>query len=156
VNIRAVLRECATDLLATEPTVTVDKVVTCAWQRHGDAFDDARDNMVMQAARDIVAKLMRDLSSDDEQQTLPGIAGLPSAICVPAESGTYYVRADKARWEELQLGRAVRVQNVDAAQRKLDLYDRAMKDLRPYMLGRPEVTVADALRLMAGQSAEVA
>ena len=153
-NIRAVLRQCAADLLETEPTVTVDKVVACAWQQHGEAFDEARDIMVMQAARNIVAKLMRDLSTDDEQPSLPGMSGLPSAICVPAESGTYYVRQDKARLHELEMGRAVRVGNVDAAQRKLDLYDTALRSLRPYMETDPEMTVADALRAMVADRAK--
>jgi hypothetical protein len=62
VNVRAVLRECAADLLDTEEHVTVEQVVGCAYRRHGDAFAEATDQMVLAAARDIVARLMRDLT----------------------------------------------------------------------------------------------
>jgi hypothetical protein len=35
VNVHAVLRQCALDLLETEPHVTVEHVVNCAYQHHG-------------------------------------------------------------------------------------------------------------------------
>lgn len=144
-NVRAVLRECAVDLLDTEPHVTVEQIVGCAYRRHGDSFTEATQQMVLQAARDITAKLMRDLTDDDEQLALPGVAGLPSAIAVQTENGTYYVRADKANWSELQAGRRVRSDNVAAAQAKLDVYDETLDLLRPFMENDETVTVADAL-----------
>lgn len=147
-NVHAVLRECAVDLLDTEPNVTVEQVVGCAYRRHGDAFAEQAQAMVLASARTIVANLMRDLSGEDEQLSIPGL-GLPSAIAVPAEAGTYYVRSDKATWPELLAGRQVRADNVAAAQRKLDAYDESVEMLRPFMEGRPEVTVAAALQEMA-------
>lgn len=147
-NVTAVLRECATDLLETEPNVTVEQVVGCAYRRHGDAFAEAQQQMVLAAARAIVAKLMRDLTDDDaDQLALPGLA-LPSAIAIPAPDGTYYVRSDKATWDELVAGREVRVANVSAAQTKLDAYDESVETLRPFMENDPTITVADAVRSM--------
>jgi hypothetical protein len=152
-NVRAVLRECATDLLETEPNVTVAQVVGCAYRRHGDVFTSATQQMVEAAARDIDAKMMRDLSDDDgvAQLSLPGLE-LPSAIAVQHPDGTYYVRSDKATWDELLAGRQVREANVSAAQAKLDTYDESLDVLRPHMEGT-ERTVADAVRLLASDAA---
>lgn len=153
-NIHAVLRECATDLLDTEPNVTVNSVVSCAYRRHGDAFVEAQQALVRQAATTIVRNLMRDLTSDDEspQLSLPGL-DLPSAIAVQTDTGTYYVRSDKATWSELEAGEDVRAGNVAAAQSKLDTYRESMELLRPFMEGNPSVTVADAVRAMSKDAA---
>lgn len=152
-NVRAVLRECATDLLDTEPHVTVAQVVGCAYRRHGDVFVAASQQMVEAAARDIVSKLMRDLTDDDapSQLSLPGLE-LPSAIAVQHPDGTYYVRSDKATWTELLAGRAIREANVSAAQAKLDIYDESLDVLRPHMEGT-DLTVADVARRLAGEAA---
>ena len=101
-----------------------------------------------------VARLMRDMIDDDdgEQQSLPGF-GLPSAICVQSPNGTYYVRADKATWPELQAGRRVRSDNVEAAARKLRRYDDALAELEPFMADDEERTVAQAVALMAEAAA---
>lgn len=151
-SVHSVLRECAVDLLDTEPTVTVEQVVACAYRRHGDVFSAEAERMVLQAARTQVAKLMRDLTEDDDQLVLPSM-GLPSAIAVQDPGGTYYVRADKANWSQLQAGRTVRSDNVAAAQRKLDAYDDALDLLRPYMERNPDLTVSAAVALINGQAA---
>lgn len=148
-SVRALLRECVTDLLDTEPSVTVEQVVACAYRNHRDEFEADAERMVLQSARSIVAQMMRDFTEDDDEQlTLPGF-GLPSAICVQSPNGTYYVRSDKATWPELLAGRQVRADNVTAAQRKLDRYDDALDVLRPLMESHPTVTVADAVRVRA-------
>lgn len=151
-NVRAVLRECANDLLDTEPNVTVGQVVACAYRRHGDVFAAQAQKMVEAAARDIVANLMRDLSEDDgpTQLSIPGL-DLPSAIAVQHPDGTYYVRSDKATWTELLAGRTVRESNVSAAQAKLDAYDESCDVLRPYMQGTA-LTVGEAARLLQAAS----
>src|SRR5690606_2007167 len=101
-----------------------------------DVFIQATEQMVQAAAKTIVAKLMRDLSEDDAptQLSLPGL-GLPSAIAVQTAEGTYYVRSDKATWDELLAGRQIREANVSAAQAKLAAYDESCDLLRPYMEG---------------------
>lgn len=149
-SVHSILRTCATDLLDTEPTVTVEQVVNCAYRRHGGEFTDAAEKLILASARAIVANLMRDLSSDegDAQLTLPGL-DLPSALAIPAPSGTYYVRTDKATWTELVLGREVRAENVDRAQAKLDAYDESLETLRPVMEDDPTLSVADALDRLA-------
>lgn len=150
-NVHAVLRECAVDLLETEPNVTVEKVVDCAYHRHGDTFREHAERMVLAAARAIVGKLMRDLTEDDdaEQLTFAGFGGLPSAICVQTSDGTYYVRADKATWPELVAGRDVRAENVARAQYRLSAYDETLDTLRPLMAADPALTVADAVAALA-------
>jgi hypothetical protein len=132
---------------------TVAQVVGCAYRRHGDVFTSATQQMVEAAARDIVAKLMRDLTDDDgpAQLSLPGLE-LPSAIAVQHPDGTYYVRSDKATWSELLAGREIRTANVSAAQAKLDTYDESLDLLRPHMEGTAR-TVAEAARLIAEAAA---
>lgn len=149
-TVNAVLRECAVDLLDTEPTVTVEQVVGCAYRRHGDTFREQAESMVLAMARTVVAKLMRDLAEDDgDQQEFPGFGGLPSAIAVQHPEGTYYVRADKATWPELLAGEDVRSSNVTAAQAKLDAYRRTLAALRPFMETDHSVTVAAAVQKMS-------
>lgn len=146
-SVRALLRSCATDLLETEPSVTVEQVVACAYRNHRDEFADESERMVLNHARLVVAQILREFIDDDddpEQLSFEGL-GLPSAICVQHEDGTYYVRADKARWHELQAGRRVRVDNVTSAQRKLDRYDEALEELRPHMEAHPDRSVAEAM-----------
>lgn len=148
-NVHAVLRECAVDLLETEPNVTVEQIVFCAHRRHGEAFAEHAEQMVLTAARAIVAKLMRDLTDDDEQMSFAGFGGLPSAIAVQHPDGTYYVRADKATWSELLAGEDVRAGNVTAAQAKLDAYRDTLEQLAPYMQDDPSLTVAQAVQKMS-------
>jgi len=153
-NIHAVLRECATHLLDSEDEVTVDHVIDYAYELHGDTFIEHQQQMVRSAAKTIVAKLMRDLSADDaEQLSFPGFPGLPSAIAVRGESGTYYKRHDKCNLFEVEVGRLVRSDNATAALKKLDQYDEALELLRPYMQHDPRMTVADAIRAMNGEVA---
>lgn len=152
-TVNSVLTECAVSLLETEDDIDVDQVVGCAYARYGEVFTEAADRLVWNAARRIAKDVMRDLAEDDEdrdQQRLPGIR-LPSAIAVPQGDGSYrYVLAEKATWDVLVAGRAVRTANVSRAQAKLDLYDEAVDLLRPFMENDPSCTVADALRRERG------
>lgn len=148
-NVHAVLRECAIDMLATERP-SVERIVACAYRRHGDAFAEHAEQMVLAMARTVVAKLMRDLTENDgEQMEFAGFGGLPSAIAVQTPDGTYYVRADKATWPELLAGDTVRADNVAAAQAKLDAYRDTLDQLAPFMENDHAVTVADAVAKMS-------
>ena len=149
VNVRAVLRECAVDLLAAETKVSAEHVVRCAYRRHGDLFAEATERMVLEHARRIAADIMRSFSEDDggDQLTIPGL-GLPTAICVASPDGTYFVRTDKATWPEIEAGERQREQNVEAAQAKLDAYREGKETVRPYMEHDHCVSVADAIETM--------
>lgn len=152
-TITSILRDCATDLLETEPTVTVEQVVNCAYRRHGDEFAAESERLVLASARTIVANLLRDLSDDedDAQLSFPGL-DLPSAICVQTPDGTYYVRTDKATWLELLAGRDLRMVNVQRAQAKLALYDESVERLREVMEADASLTVAEAIEKMAAKA----
>lgn len=153
-TITSILRVCATDLLETEPSVTVEQVVGCAY-RHGDEFDAESDRLVLASARSIVRELLRDLSDDEDeaQLTLPGMS-FPSAICVQTPDGTYYVRTVKATWLELLAGREVRATNVQQrAAAKLAIYDESLEKLREVMEADHALTVADALAILAHSEA---
>lgn len=151
-SVHRILRQCASDLLETEQSVTVEQVVQCAYRNHGEEFEAERERLVLNAAKTQVAKIMRELTEDEDTPVLPGL-GLPSAIAVQAPNGTYYVRSDKATWGELVAGRDVRSGNVTAARRKLSLYDEAMAELGPLMERNPGLTVAGAVRLLAKRNA---
>lgn len=152
-TVNSILTECAISLLETEDDVDVDHVVACAYNRYGDVFAESAERLVWSAARRIAKDVMRDLAEDEDnggQQRLPGIH-LPSAIAVPQQDGTFrYVLAEKATWEVLVAGRALRTANVARAQAKLDLYDETLDRLRPIMANDPTCTVADALRRERG------
>ena len=149
-SITSILRECAVDLLSTEPKVEVEQIVNCAYRRHGDEFNAESERLVLASARTIVANLLRDLSDDedDAQLAFPGMS-FPSAICVQTPDGTYYVRTDKATWPELLAGRDVRATNVQRAQAKLAIYDESLERVREVMEADPALTVAEAIEKMA-------
>lgn len=156
-NVRSVLRECAMDLLETEPKVSPEHVVRCAYQRHGELFAEATEQMVLDAARRIAADIMRRFTEDEdenEQLTIPGL-GFPSAICVVTPDGTYFVSTHKATLNELRAGRLQRVTNVNAAVAKLDRYDEGLDRVTPYMEADPDgMSVDDALAAMLEENGE--
>lgn len=152
-SVQSILRVCATDLLETEPTVTTEQVVNCAYRRHAEEFAAATERMVQAHARSIVADIMRDLSDDedDAQLSIPGML-FPSAICVQSPNGTYYVRSDKATWPELVAGREVRSENVSRARAKLAIYDESLEKVREVMEADHALTVAQAIEKMAAKA----
>jgi len=91
------------------------------------------NDMVAGWVRRTVGDYMRSLSEHDQDQLgLPEI-GLPAVICVVTPDGTMYVRSDLANRRELAVGRKTRVDNVRAAQAKLDRYDATVELLLPFM-----------------------
>lgn len=155
-NIRGAVSECVDIVLDDNERATVDDIVSCAWDRHGDTLLEHGQQMVWQQVRSIVKSIMRERSQDDDddsaQQTIPGL-GLPSAIAIPVGGNTFeYVRSDKATWDDLIAGRATREANIVHAQRQLDRYDRAVDTLRPFMEGT-HLTTAQAFALRAQRRA---
>jgi hypothetical protein len=147
-NVHAAVAECVDIVLAQVDRATVDDIVSCAWDRHGEVLTEHGQHLVWQQVRNVVKQVMRERSEDDDtddptQQTIPGL-GLPSAIAIPVGNNSYeYVRSDKATWEDLVAGRITREQNIVRAQRQLDRYDRALDTLRQYMEGTT-LTTAEA------------
>lgn len=145
------LRECATDLLQSEPWVSVEQVVKCTRARFPEEFRAEQDRLIEQAARRQAKSILgRFTDDDDEQMELDGIAGLPAAVAVQGEDAEWrYINVHKCTLAHLEAGRKVRIQNVEAAQAKLDEYDEAVAKLRPYMQGGE--TVSEAVERMAGE-----
>lgn len=134
---------------------TVEDVVRCVYQRHGDAVDEHGAYLAHHAVAEIVRKSLRRMSNEGEaeQLSLPGVS-LPATIAVlDEESGQYeYVDAHVATWRDLESGRHERLRNVAAAQARLDEYDAALRELRPHMEGTTR-SVAEALRAMQEDAA---
>jgi len=59
-----------------------------------------------------------------------------------------YIRSDKATWSDLLVGGHVRDRNVERAQAKRDAYWESVDYVRPIMEQRPDLTVAEALRII--------
>lgn len=148
-NVHQAVAECVDIVLEVSERATVDDIVSCAWDRHADLLAEHGNQLVWQQVRNLVKNIMRERSSDDDdetvQQTIPGL-GLPSAIAIPTGGNAYeYVRSDKATWEDLLAGRTTRESNIVHAQRQLDRYDRALDALRPFMEGTT-LTAGEAAR----------
>lgn len=154
-NITSIIRECALDLLETEPKVSAEHVVKCAYGRHPEVFAEEAEAMALTSARKIAASIMRSFSEDDsgDQLTMPGL-GFPTAIAVVTPDGNYFVRADKAVWAEVEAGEQQRVSNVDRAVAKLDAYREGKEIVRPYMEPDPLCTVAQAVARISATQGE--
>jgi hypothetical protein len=99
-----------------------------------------------------IKERLRALEVDQAQTALPGFE-FPGAIAVRNEAGDiYYVRSDKAVWQEILAGKAERIQNIVAAQAKYDAYERMVVFLEPLMANSPSITMAGAIRLWKQQN----
>lgn len=142
----ALVNRVAQELLS-EGTTDVESVCATIASRHPDAVEAHGQALARDGLRRKVKDLFRRLSEDDAAQlAIPGLK-LPTAIAVPSTEAVLYVRADMATWPQLLAGRSVRLNNVDAAQAKLKLYNLSLERLRGLMEDYPERTVAEALRL---------
>jgi hypothetical protein len=154
-TLKSILRDAAVSLLESRDRVEAKDVVQKAKMQHADVFEQEQHRLVMEAAGRIAKEIMKELSENDEPPLLD-LFGLsvPTAIAVPKEGrGFYYVRTDKATWEQLVAGEQTRAANVERALAKLDAYRESMEYLRPTMERYPDRTVAEAMRLMRGSAA---
>jgi hypothetical protein len=153
------LNEAAVALLDRQHRVWPREVVAHARNLHAELFELERERLVMQAAERIAKQVMKDLTEDDDDGRSPSACqlvlldlALPTAIALPDEEGAgdgfVYVRADKATWSELVAGGEIRDRNVERAQAKRDAYWESVDYLRPIMEQQPELTVAEALRII--------
>lgn len=140
-SFRARLVETADTMLA-KGTAKVDDIVAKAVAAYGTEFADEGTELAWRAARRQVTEYLRSLDGDDDgQDSIPGIAGMPRAICV----GDYYVSTQRATWAELQAGRGRRQDNIGRARERLQKYDAFLDRVRAHMEADPAATVADAL-----------
>jgi hypothetical protein len=159
-TIHGVLAESALVLLEQQRLVWPREVVLRAWDLHAELFELEQRRLVMQAAEREAKAIMKDLTEDDEEEedasswrqlTLRGLA-LPTAIALPdhgGDDGAFpYVRTDKATWSDLVAGGEIRDRNIERAQAKRDAYWESVDYLRPVMEKQPNLTVAEALRII--------
>ncbi len=155
-----ILNESAVVLLDERRRVEATDVVLRARRQHADLFEMETERLIMQAARRIAKEVMKDLSEDDESSTSSQLTlldlALPTAIALPATDeggdGFTYIRSDKATWSELLVGGNVRDRNVERAQAKRDAYWESVDVLRPIMEKQPNLTVAEAMRIIRAGS----
>jgi hypothetical protein len=109
---------------------------------------DADAHMLRRVKSEIRSYLHGGNSAQD-QLVLPGM-DLPSFIAVrnAGSKDAEYVRTTDATWADLLSGREERVNNVSAAQAKLESYDRSMDLLRSVMSTNPAMSVKEALQLI--------
>jgi hypothetical protein len=117
--------------------------------RHGDVLDAAKNDVFMAALRKSCKSIMDSMSSGEKQFEIEGIS-LPSAIAIKKRDGSYYyVLSDLATWPEVVAGRKVREEHVHAASASLESYIETMERLRPIMGNSMDMTVSEALQVIA-------
>lgn len=158
-SLYSVLNDAAVALLDRQHRVWPREVVVHARHLHAELFQLERERLIMQAAERIAKQVMKDLTEDDDHGRSPSACqlvlldlALPTAIALPEEEGTgegfVYVRTDKATWSDLLAGGEIRDLNVERAQAKRDAYWESVDYLRPVMEQQPNLTVAEALRII--------
>ena len=154
-TLKSFLHEAATSLLESRDRVEARDVVLKARMLHADVFEREQERLLMEAAGRIAKAIMKELSENDQPPLLLlSDLAVPTAIAVPMEAGGfYYVRADKATWAQLVAGEQVRAANIERAAAKLDAYRESMAYLRPIMERHPNLTVAEAVKIMRGSVA---
>ena len=154
-----VLNEAAVALLESQRRVRPGEVVRRARDLHAELFAMEQERLIMQAAERIAKQVIKDLSEDDDDERGPSACqlvlldlALPTAIALPDEDGPgdtfVYIRTDKATWADLLAGGGVRDRNVERALAKRDAYWESVDYVRPIMEPRPDLTVAEALRII--------
>ena len=152
-SLRNLFREIAIDMFENGRTVIPDDIIRTSMVEHPDDFATESDRLVRNAAKREVTDVLKDLTDDDGtgQLTIPGLS-LPTVIAIPIEGGYVYKPSAVCGWVDVVAGRAVRADNVSAAQAKLDNYDDNINRLRPVMEGT-SLTVAEAARILLGEAA---
>lgn len=147
------VRECAEALLDSgsgrpSPEHITDEV----FARYETEVEEELTHRGREYVRRIVRDVVKRMGLEEADESQMSFFGLPSVINVVTGDGSYVVRAERAVWGEVSAGQQQRVDNVVAAQARLDAYRGAMSELRPFMEDKPRVTVAEALRRRAGAS----
>lgn len=154
-DLRAVLRETAVRMMNLGETSEA-AIVAAARAEHPEKFDAEVEAFIERGAISMVRRILGTMTADDDNTALrlPGFE-MPTAICLRYGDGpTKWILSSQATWAHLMMGRELRAENVARAQHRLDQYDEGLERLRPYMEGRPLVTVADAVAEMEGDDAD--
>lgn len=147
------VRECAEALLDSgNGRPSPEHITEEVFARYSTEVEEELAHQGRQHVRRIVRDVVKRMGLEDADESQMSFFGLPSIINVVSGDGSYVVRAERAVWDEVSAGQQQRIDNVAAAQAKLDAYRGAMAELRPYMETDQQVTVAQALRLRAGAS----
>ncbi len=116
------------------------------------------ERLVSASLRRQIRSALRDAMevADESAQGNLELPGLPPPSAIPGvkkEGETTYVGYFHATWDDRQAHREEQRKNLEAATRHL--WDEQGKDryLAPVMQGNPEITVAEAVRLLKKESA---
>lgn len=147
-SLHEAISRTATEVLS-EGRCTVQEIALRVEHGYPSLVEAEAGRLVHQHIKHIARRVMRELTEEDDQDALPGLA-LPVVIAVPHEDGEIrYIRTDRATWGDLQAGMWLRDENIKRAVARRKSYLATMNRLRPHMEGDPKLTVADALRLEA-------
>ena len=115
---------------------------------------DAEAHILRRVSTEMRAYLHAGAFMSQKQMMFEGM-DLPAFIAVRRSDSEeiFYVRTGNATWADLEAGRQERVNNVAAAQAKLDSYDESLIRLQPIMASSPAMIVDEALSILARESA---
>lgn len=148
------LKEFVDDRSEAERVVIASLAEEFCLAHRAELAHDADAHMLRRVSTEIRRYLHAGAFAAQEQMMFEGM-DLPAFIAVRRSDSeeTYYVRTGNATWADLQAGRQERVNNVAAAQAKLDAYDESLLRLEPIMAANPDMTVNEAIQAMARDSA---
>lgn len=146
-TLRATIRLYLTDLLSAGNVVIAD--ATDAFiHSHADLINEHADRLVHAAIRAEFKNLCANRPEDEGQLAL--FAGLPAAIVI---ADGIAKPLNRCTWDDLQVGRRERVENIAHAEKSLEAYDRELDLLRPHLATSPDKTVGEVRGAIASESA---
>jgi hypothetical protein len=142
-KLSARLAEVAIEIMGAGEVLTPGNVGAIVADRYPDLLDAASKYFIDSGLWRELKRVMRD-QEEDEQEDFPGL-GFPRVITLPGPDGTCLKLASFATWEELVAALELRDTNIDRASARRERFSNAMKQVRPFMEGHPEVRVCDVM-----------
>lgn len=130
-------------LLDTSDEIIHDEAADAFIVDHGSLLDDYVIGLIRRYIKDEIKKRTQVAAPALGQGVL--FSGLPAAVTV-ADGRTKPVRA--CTWDDLQIGRQYKIENIDFAREALRLYDEDLALLSDVMAGTG-LTVGDAAQRIA-------
>lgn len=138
-SIRPAIRAYLGALMVSSEQIVMGEAADDFIAGHPDQVDQYAANLIRRAVQAELDALCAERVEDTGQLGL--FPGIPAGIHIAP--GIVKPR-DRCTWADLQIGRRERVENIEHAAKKLDLYDEDLDALRPLMMDDPDLTLADA------------
>lgn len=133
--------------------VTVSTIVERFMFAYPEIIEEEKQSLILRQLNNEVRSIFSSGSYAPATQLFFEGMELPAFIAVRHDkSETTYIRTNRATLADLEAGEAERTENVANAQGALEVYRLSVDRVRPIMAGNPNLTVDDALAILAGRS----